>query len=106
MIFSKIHPELAVSIRKLTWYKSDGIWSSPHASLYRLGEENGKTGTTLNIKLTPSLFSLRAGDGLVAATSAVLPGATHHNIHRNHVGVAFSPGAHQRIVDFLNGALY
>ncbi len=53
-----------------------------------------------------SLFSLRAGDGLVAATSVVLPGATHHNIHRNHVGVAFSPGAHQRIVDFLNGALY
>ncbi|MCF6291312.1 MAG: alpha/beta hydrolase [Desulfobacterales bacterium] len=55
----------------------------------------------LPVELTP-----RAGDGLVAATSAVLPGASHHNIHRNHVGVAFSPGVQQRIVDFLNRALY
>ncbi len=51
------------------------------------------------VELTP-----RAGDGLVAAASAALPGADHHNIHRNHVGVAFSPRVHQRIVDFLNGS--
>ena len=58
---------------------------------------------TIPASRLPAELTPGAGDGLVAATSAILPGAAHHNIPCNHVGVAFSGPVHQRIVDFLNG---
>lgn len=41
------------------------------------------------------------GDGLVSADSAVLSPESHVSVARNHVGVAFDRGVHDRIVAFL-----
>ncbi|OGQ94942.1 MAG: hypothetical protein A2521_13850 [Deltaproteobacteria bacterium RIFOXYD12_FULL_57_12] len=51
----------------------------------------------------PAELQPGAGDGLVAAGSAVLAGGRHLDMARNHVGLAFTPALQQQLAEFLEG---
>lgn len=52
-------------------------------------------------KMLPEELARGCGDGLVAAASAVLPGALHLDFPKNHVATAFHSGMHRAVLEFL-----